>query len=374
MNQKYFYLLILFILLGISSAANGQGCVAIRHFSTCNGNNLSSNILQTGNWQVSMNYRYFKSFRHFRGTHQEPDRITNNTEVVNHSSNWDFGIGYGISDRWYASLTLPYVINARSSLYEHGRSERHSTYSRGIADVRFGTGVWLLNPAKNSRGNIALGLGVKMPTGNFNATDIFYNTGPFGSPQMRPVDQSIQPGDGGWGVTLDFQFYTELTSGLYLYGGGFYLINPREMNGVHTFRDSLSPILANEAIMSVPDQYSLRAGLTYALPIESLGLSLGMRYEGVPVKDLVGGSEGFRRPGQVASLEPGISYMHNNLSLFLSVPVALYRNRPQSVTDLATEIATGNPRNGDAAFADYLINIGVSFRLNGMSSQNMLSH
>ena len=33
------------------------------------------------------------------------------------------------------------------------------------------------------------------------------------------------------------------------------------------------------------------------------------------------------------------------------------------VLPIQTEEATGNPRQGDAAFADYLINVGVSFRI-----------
>ncbi len=152
---------------------------------------------------------------------------------------------------------------------------------------------------------------------------------------------------------------------LYFYAGGFYLVNPRETNGVRTFRETLSTILENESIMSVPDQYSLRGGFSYALAPMGHSLALGIRYEGVPVEDLIGGSRGFRRPGKVLSFEPGYNYMKNNFSLNISVPVAVYRNRPQSLTDKETEIVTGNPRNGDAAFADYLINVGVTYRISG---------
>ena len=340
---------------------NAQGCVAIRHFSSCVGNSLENNLLGKGDLQVGMNYRYFKSFRHFRGTEEEPDRVANNSEVINHSHAWDFFLTYGISDRFYTSITIPTVINARSSLYEHGREERNSSFSRGLADIRAGIGYWLLDPIDNPEGNIAVGLGIKLPTGNYNATDIFYNVGPEGSPEVRPVDQSIQPGDGGFGLTLDFQFYQKVATGLFAYGGGFYLLNPRETNGIRTFRETLSPILENEAIMAVPDQYSVRTGLSYSLS-NVISASLGARFDAVPVKDLIGGNEGFRRPGNVLSLEPGIAYMHQNFTLNLNVPLALRRDRPQSVTDRQTEISTGTPRNGDAAFADYLINFGISYR------------
>lgn len=314
-----------------------------------------------------MNYRYFKSFRHFKGTEEEPDRVANNTEVINHSHAWDFFLTYGISDRLYASMTIPTVINARSSLYEHGREERNSTFSRGLADLRLGIGYWLLNLENNTDGNIAIGLGLKLPTGNYNATDIFYNVGPEGSLEVRPVDQSIQPGDGGFGITLDFQFYQKIASGFFAYGGGFYLLNPRDTNGIRTFRETLSPLLENEAIMAVPDQYSLRVGVSYSIS-DILSTSMGARFDAVPVEDLIGGNDGFRRPGNVLSIEPGIAYMQDNITINLNVPIAVRRDRPQSVTDRQTEINTGTPRNGDAAFADYLINLGITYRFPNQQS------
>lgn len=346
-----------------------QGCVTIRHFSCSVGNNLENNLFNSGDIQVGMNYRYFQSFRHFRGTEEEADRVSNNTEVINNSHSWDFAINYGITNRFYAGITIPTVINNRSSLYEHGRTERESTYSRGIADIRLGVGYWLLNPEKHINGNLALGVGVKLPTGNYSATDIFYNVGPNGESQVRPVDQSIQPGDGGFGFTLDTQFYQKVSTNLHAYFSGFYLFNPRGTNGVKTFRETLSDLLINESIMSVPDQYSIRGGLSYALSA-SLSTSIGGRFEGVTVKDVFGKSDGFRRPGNVLSIEPGIAFVKNNVSLNLNVPIAIRRERPQSVTDLETEQITGMERNGDAAFADYLINFGISYRFkNNNASQ-----
>lgn len=358
---KSFYILPFLFYALIPNITKAQGCVAIRHFSSCVGNSLEANLLQKGDIQLGINYRYFKSFRHFRGTKEEPDRTTSNTEVINHSHAWDYFLTYGISKRVYTSITIPTVLNSRSSLYEHGRQERNSTFSRGLADIRVGMGFWLFNLEDHPNGNLALGLGVKLPTGKYNASDIFYNVGPNGEPQVRPVDQSIQPGDGGFGITLDLQFYQKVTTSLFAYGGGFYLINPRETNGIKTFRETLSPILENEAIMAVPDQYSVRAGLSFSAS-NTISTSLGARYDAVTVKDLVGGNEGFRRPGNILSIEPGIAYMRNNFSLNLNVPLAIRRERPQSITDRQTELATGQPRNGDAAFADYLLNVGVSYR------------
>ena len=361
MNNKLLLLLAAFILLGFKVSA--QGCVAIRHFSSCVGNSLENNVLNQGDLQLGLNYRYFKSFRHFRGTEEEPDRITNNTEVVNYSHSTDFFLTYGISQRVYASITVPTVFNSRSSLYEHGRNERNTTFSRGLGDIRFGVGFWLLDLEKNQNGNIALGLGLKLPTGNYNAIDIFYNVGPNGEPQTRPVDQSIQPGDGGFGFTLDFQAYKKIANSLFGYASGYYLINPRETNGIRTFRETLNPLLENEAIMAVPDQYSLRTGFSYTVS-PTLSTSLGARFDCIPVKDFIGGNDGFRRPGNILSIDPGIALNKSNFSFNLNVPFAIRRERPQSITDLATEQATGTQRHGDAAFSDYVINFGITYRMN----------
>lgn len=203
-----------------------------------------------------------------------------------------------------------------------------------------------------------MGLGFKLPTGDYNAKSTFYNVGPEGSPQIRPVDQSIQLGDGGFGITLESQGLKEFKSSLFGYYNAFYLLNPRNTNGTQTFRSRPS-----EGIMSVPDQYALRAGLFYGIKkIHGLGFSLGGRLEGVPVRDLVGESGGFRRPGYVISVEPGVSYMLGNVTATLNVPVALVRNRTRSLTDIA-DSTPDNIRHGDAAFADYLINFGVTWRI-----------
>lgn len=360
MQRPITFLFLVFLLSCPTVFLNAQGCVAIRHFSCAVGNTLDSNAYSEGELRLGMNYRFFESFRHFRGTEEEPDRVSNNTEVVNYSNSWDLTLSYGITSRWYVGITIPTVINERSSLYEHGRNERNKTTSRGLGDIRLGGGYWLFDPLVSDNMNVAIGLALKLPTGNYSATDIFYNVGPKGSPEVRPVDQSIQPGDGGFGFALDFQYYQRIVNKLYGYAGGFYLFNPRGINGTRTFRETLSPILQNEAIMAVPDQFSIRGGLSYSFS-SKIASSLGARYEGVPVEDVFGPDYGFRRPGNVVSIEPGISCTLNNLALNLSVPVAVRRERPQSVTDLETQMITGMPRAGDAAFADYLINFGISY-------------
>jgi hypothetical protein len=263
-------------------------------------------------------------------------------------------------------VDVPVLSNTRSSLYEHGLvngvnkyNERHSMHSFGLGDIRVAVYRWLLDPKKHLNGNIQAGLGIKFATGDYNYKDYWYNVGPNGTKELRPVDQSIQLGDGGTGFTTELNAFYNFGHHFGVYGNFYYLISPREQNGTRTYRETLVPSLANEAISSVPDQYMARAGFNYS--VKDLTIGAGTRLEGIPVYDLVGGSGDFRRPGYVWSAEPSVSYRINKTSFFASVPVAIVRNRTQSVTDKERSTPT-NRVNGDAAFADYVIIIGASVR------------
>ena len=102
--------------------------------------------------------------------------------------------------------------------------------------------------------------------------------------------------------------------------------------------------------LSVPDQYSGRAGVGYTIwPEQGLSLSLGGRIDGVPTRDLVGGSEGFRRPGYSVSIEPGVSWNPGANRFSLLTPVMVHANRQKNIYD--NRYGT----HGPAAFADFVI-------------------
>jgi hypothetical protein len=180
---------------------------------------------------------------------------------------------------------------------------------------------------------------------------------------LAPVDQSIQLGDGGTGLSLELNTFYSFSQALSVYGNFYYLLNPREQNGTSTSRGA-TPSAANIAngsfVMSVPDQFMIRAGVNYR--INKLSASVGVREEALPAKDLVGGSNGFRRPGYIISAEPGLAYEFKKVNVYAYVPVALVRERTQSVPDQIRSKITGVRTVGDAAFADYSVNIGASFR------------
>lgn len=356
--------LLLCYFICLNHEANAQGCIAIRGLSTC-GSMLDGNVnLNKGEFLSQAGFRYFKSFRHFRGTDEEVNRVEDGTQVINHSYFLDLSLNYGITDRLYGNLIIPFVYHNRSSMYEHGGNppnglgERHETTSHGLSDVRFGLGYWLFNPEKNLPYNYAVGIGMKLPTGKYDYTDTFFNQGSNRNETLQGVvDQSIQPGDGGVGFTIETQGFHSLSHSFSLISNFYYLINLKETNGVLT-RNGRSEF-------SSPDQFGIRIGSFYAIGMHGFSAYLGGRMEGVPAYDLIGGSAGYRRPGYAVSVEPGMSYTKNNFSFNLNVPVAILRNRTQSYEDKQRSIETGEHRQGDAAFADYLVNVSVLFRFGG---------
>ncbi len=357
-------LLLLILVVSAYAETIAQGCVAIRGTgAVCTRH--EAGVEQQG-WQFTPSYRYFKSFRHFVGKEEQHERMENNTEVINWQHTLNLNLQRQFNSRWSLALDVPLLTNKRSSLYEHGGnaagpSARHNTNSAGVGDIRITGYRWLLNPARSTRGNIQAGLGFKLPTGNYKVKDKFYKADR--TILEGPVDQSIQLGDGGFGVSTEINTYYNFTQKVGVYGNFFYLINPREENGVSTARGGTpnqTAIDYKTTTMSVPDQYMLRAGAN--VTFGQLTASAGMRYECVPSSDLFGGDEGFRRPGYVLSVEPGVSYALRRFVAFATVPVAVERNRTQSNADKLRTAATGTYAHGDAAFADYAINIGASFR------------
>ena len=347
-------------------------------------------------WQATVGYRWLHSDRHYVGTKEHPERQKEGSQVINDLNTVDFGLTCNINQRLSLTLSVPYVDNNRSNAVRDNTAARNIVgrshiQASGLGDIRLSTNWWLWDPAGHlgnsapageptgkgkapvaasapagRRGNIRVSIGIDAPTGEKDATDLrsVYNPA---TRQIekdaapRIVDQSIQPGDGGWGIPLDVYAYYQCTNRLSAYFQGSYLITPEEDNGVLTGRGNINDPTNNfESIMSIGDTFMARLGFEYALlPQHGLSVSLGLRTEGQPAYDLIGGSEDFRRPGMNIAVEPGITWMKNGWSASVSVPIAFYNERFQSVPDKQRTAATGVFRHGDAAFADYYIMMSV---------------
>ena len=265
MKQIFSFLLSAVLCIILSNNASAQGCVAIRSTGgICTMEHGHSE--SPSKWVLNVNNRYFKSFRHFVGTKEQKQRVANGSEVINHSYTLDLTLTRNLNKWWSFSIDAPIVANTRSSLYEHDGKNRFSTHSFGLGDVRLSAYRWVVDPAKMPKGNIQFGLGIKLPTGDYKYQDVFHKND--STLVLGPVDQSIQLGDGGLGFSTEMNAYYNISKVFSLYGNLYYLLSPREQNGTLTSRGgtpSATSIKNGSFVMSVPDQYMIRAGANVTL-------------------------------------------------------------------------------------------------------------
>jgi hypothetical protein len=309
-----------------------------------------------GTWQASVSMRYQKSDRHFIGSDEQEEREEEGSQVINTIFLLDYSLRYNWTARTSFTLSVPYFMGERSqTIRDENRVviKRYMTQARGVGDIILTARSFLFDPAAETKGNVSFGFGFKLPTGEDNATDAFLVRNSDGTykNEIRPVDQSIQPGDGGFGYLVEVQGFRRFLDGnLSAYASASYLFNPEATNGT---RRSLTSDTEN----SVGDQYLATLGVAGAIPgVPGLSARLGGRLEGMPWDDAIGSSKGFRRPGHAVSIEPAVSYSWNDETVSLAMPWAVYRNRTRSYSDRQ---GTGH---GDAAFADYIVFLGWTHR------------
>ena len=338
---------------------NAQGCMAVRQIAGFWEFGKIEDRPAKNDWFFNMNNRYFKSFRTFIGTHDQ--KTPKKDQVINKTFTTDFTLLRELHNGWSLASNIPIAANTRSTTFEHA-GKRHDTKSFGLGDIRITLYKWLLKTANGSKGNIQLGLGIKLPTGDYKYQDYFYLND--STKILGPVDQSIQLGDGGTGITMEVNTIYKVSNIVNLYGNFFYLFNPREQNGVSTFRGGLPNALSIRAgsdVMSVPDQYTGRVGAAFTF--HRFTGEAGIRAEGVPVNDFIGGKSGLRRAGYNISAEPGVSYRSKNCILYAYTPIALKRSIRQSVTDKKRTEITGSFAHSPGGFGDVLFFAGVAFKL-----------
>jgi len=408
----YSCLVVLIFIVTFNSELHAQGCVAVRQMGGINPLSTSGYTLSKGEFQIGTSYRYFHSFRHFVGTEEQPQRQNtgggfdaNGNEKGNavniYSHAVDLNISYGISDRLQVNLFIPYVNNERSQVLSTKKDPvtgqtlegtRYSMWASGLADIRVSANYLVFDPAKAMKGNLLIGLGVKFNSGSYTARDNALIVDPTTKQtvyQSQYVDQAIQPGDGGIGISVEVQGFKQLYKGIYGFANGYYLFNPKESNGTYksaptVVKDQNGNVLGTlygYNVYASPDQFFARAGvMTSVLKSKSMTLSLAGRVEGIPAYDVFGGNVAYRRPGYVVAVEPGVSYRMGKHNFSLFVPVNFVRNRTQSAADIAnqnlqnsaiTDASQQVHVQGDAAFADYSISFNYGYRLGKLFSKKV---
>ena len=296
-----------------------------------------SGDLRAHEWQVAADYRYLHADQFFFGTRQAtpPAQYFGQPLIINIHS-LSLNATYAVTDRFGVRLTVPVVWGSNSRFYAD--TARHVARAVGIGDVALVGTAWLLNPRTHVNGNLAFGAGVKIPTGNNKYADNFFLVD--GSSVQWPVDQSIELGDGGWGVILQGQAFRHVAPRTLAYFTGSYLVSPRDQTDV--MRD---PVGANSTVhYSVSDVYTGRLGLSYGvLPERGVSLSLGGRIDGIPYHDLIGKSDGFRRPGYVVFVDPGVAFERGPSTFTFSTPLRVaQRLAPRQMVSPGGSIGAGD--------------------------------
>ena len=342
-------LFLLLMVLGYTSAnqALAQGCILARSPEQSGLPTEQGGILLPNHWQITIAERHQFSYKHYVGDAYQEYRAQDHTQMLNRINLVTANLTYQWTPRISFELDMPYLFASRR---KEGATIKYQ--STGIGDLVVGSNLWLRKPTHSPRTNLSLGVGVLMPTGNDNVQNtVDTNTTGTGSATTvtAPVDYSIQPGNGGWGMMMQWMGYYRLRSSLTFYSQGDYIAMQGGTNGIaRGATQSTTQPLNNK--VAIADQYLLEGGAAFPLPrVKKLTATFSIRDEGVPARNLFPVSnDGFRRPGFAVSAGPGLQYSRGANILTANVYTALHRDRTVSYPDSVYGT------HGDAAFAQYL--------------------
>jgi hypothetical protein len=324
-----------------------QGCILARSPEQGGLPTGEGGVLEPGHFQITVGERHQFSYQHYVGDVYQEYRAQQHTEVENRINLLTVNLTYQWTPRISFEVDAPWLFASRKSA--NSPIEYQAT---GVGDTILGANVWIRNPVHAPRNNFSVGLGVLMPTGNDDVQNtVNTNTTGTGAPVevTTPVDYSIQPGNGGWGIVAQWMGFERLNKSLTVYTDGDYIATQGGTNGVQRSA-TLSTTQPLNNYDAISDQYLLEAGVEVPISkVKGLSATFGPRDEGVPAKNLFPNSnDGFRRPGFAVTLGPGGQYVRGHNILNVGVYKAVHRDRTVSYPDSVYH------SHGDAAFAQYV--------------------
>jgi len=277
---------------------------------------------EKGTWTAAVSHRWQYSDKHFVGDIEQTYRERGQTQVINDINVVDLSVGYAVNKRINLVLGVPFQWATRSQAVNDTRRkdpktglpvppkgnndprefynpnpeparksddstlnptsslngaviDRYETSAYGLSDIKLLGTYWLFDPDEHKDQNISLGLGVLFPTGEKDAKDTFEVYDPASNTiktERRNVDNSIQPGSGGWGIIFDIYAFKQFYTNFNLYLAGTYIATPETDAGV--INGTLTA--ANPSIWSVNDSFIGRLGVGWTfLPKYGLTFTLG---------------------------------------------------------------------------------------------------
>lgn len=335
---------IIMLAVALGQNARAQGCILARSpeqgLPTGQGG-----FLAPGHFQVTIGERHQFSYQHYVGDVYQEYRAQDKTQVENRINLVTANLTYQWTPRISFEIDAPWLFASRKS-----QNSPIKYAASGLGDTIIGANTWIRNPEHAPSGNASVGLGVLMPTGNDDVQNTVDSNTTGTGPAVKvtaPVDYSIQPGSGGWGMVAQWMGYKRIGNSLVFYTDGDYIATQGGTNGVQRATSTTTPL---DNYVAISDQYLLEAGVSFPITrVKGLNATFGPRDEGVPAKNLFPNSnDGFRRPGFAVTAGPGMEYVRGSNLLTAGIYKAVHRDRTVSYPD---EVYGAH---GDAAFAQYV--------------------
>ncbi len=249
---------------------------------------------------------------------------------------------YKVNSRVRLTGTLPIVFNNFSTILPPlgiDQGTRRGFGINGVGDLSLYGQSFVLDPSEHPFENVSLGMGIKLPTGSWEARRVIPNEQGLDPRRRSAYPPAALPGDGGVGILFGYDAYKVLRSptllrGTTLFSSAIYLANPRVTNGTPSIIESLgvplNPIFLSRLQNSVADTWTLRAGFSSRIPktwdkpmLRGLRLRGTLHWDGLRSRDLIGSNRGFRQPGWALAVAPGFSYQYKRHMLILEVPITI---------------------------------------------------
>jgi hypothetical protein len=338
----------------VAPRLHAQGCIVARSpeqiLPGIDQNGLPTGqggFLQPGHFQLTIGERHQFSYQHYVGDVYQEYRAQLHNQVENRINIVTADLMYQWTPRISFEINIPFLFASRKT-----QNSPIKYAAQGIGDTILAANAWVLNPKKTHRGNASVGIGLWMPTGNDDVQNTVNSNTTGVGPAVEvtaPVDYSIQPGNGGYGMVVQWQGFRAVGNHLIFYTDGDYIASQGDTNGVArgATQSTTTPL---ENYVARSDQYLMEAGVSIPIQqVRGLAIVFGPRDEGVPARNLFPNTnDGFRRPGFAVSAGPGVQYGRGSNILSASIFKAVHRDRTTSVPDEVYGT------HGDAAFAQYV--------------------
>jgi hypothetical protein len=338
-----------------TSQIHAQGCILARSPEQSGLPTGQGGTLQAGHYQITVGERHQFSYQHYVGDVYQEYRAQARSQVQNKINLITANLTYQWTSKFSVEIDAPWLFATRKS-----QSSPIKYASQGLGDTIFGADYWIRNPEHAPRNNLSVGVGLLTPTGNDDVQNTV-NTNTTGTGAAvevtAPVDYSIQPGNGGWGMVAQWMGYQRVNKSLVFYTDGDYIATQGGTNGVQRGA-TLSTTTPLNNYVAISDQYLLEGGASFPVAhVKGLNATFGLRDEGVPAKNLFPNSnDGFRRPGFAVSAGPGLQYSRGSNLLTAGIYKAVHRDRTVSYPDSVYG------SHGDAAFAQWVWLASVTHR------------